>query len=827
MKTQTAFAILALIAASAATGCGSSSSSTPTTGAQRASLHRAKSCPDLLADLKADASYKINRAISRQIESIQSCIQRNGDAQCAYYGGYVGVDYAGAAESGAARNAAPAADASASGASSSSSSGGSDSAQSYSQTNTQVKGVDEADIVKNDGKNIYVLHGNTFKVINAWPANELKEVGSIDVEGQPQEMFVSDGKVVVYSQVNGDKIFSAAGVTPKTQYTDYGYPMPARAAVASDVAYYPGYTSTYAPLTKVTVMTLNGTAPAVAREVYFEGNYLDARRVDAHVRTVLQGYAYGPKLKYSIYEMYAADANGATTADQTPKTGSETIRALERLRSQNLASISNSQLGEWLPYTFIKDASGVHTKTVACEDFYVPSVGSTENGMTEVVSIDLANPIAEPRESAILGRTETVYGNANTMYLAAQAYVEPPFSWYDEGVVGSGGGVAVSPPSTGGVAEPAPAPSPTPGGKAAAIAANVRTQADPVTTAPTVAYSTANTHIHKFDFANQADFPNYIASGTVAGTLKDQFSLDDRDGFLRVATTETRNYVTTEGKWVSADTTAPTPGQPAPARPSTINHVYVLGVDGPWLETKGDVGELAPNERIFSVRFLGGRGYVVTFRQVDPLFVVDLAAPSNPRLLAALKIPGFSEYMHPLDENHLLTIGRNASTSGRTQGLQLQIFDVTDGASPKLQHQFTYTGQEYGQSEAEYDHKAFTFFAEKGLLAFPYYSYNGWSNANDTGVRSTLELFKVDVNTGFAKLGSIDGSSLVSSAPTGYCGGYFAPSVRRGVFLENFAYAVSYGGIVAKDSNNLGAAGSQLALPPPKTNESYGPVCAY
>src|SRR5690606_35919325 len=110
-------------------------------------------------------------------------------------------------------------------------------AASYSETNTQVKGVDEADIVKNDGKNLYVLHGRSFKVLNAWPATELQEVASHDVEGQPTEMFVADGKVVVYSQVNGVDVFAAAGVTPKEQYVGYGYPgVP---GIAQDVAIAP------------------------------------------------------------------------------------------------------------------------------------------------------------------------------------------------------------------------------------------------------------------------------------------------------------------------------------------------------------------------------------------------------------------------------------------------------------------------------------------------------------------------------------------------------------------------------------------------------------
>ncbi len=862
MHVKTAFVVLAALASASAIGCGSSKSSNDdVTGSARASLHRAKSCGDLLSDLKADATYKLNKAINLQIAGVQACVKKYGDDKCAYYGGYVGLGGSfgarGGAEDAQATGAAtPAADPNSSGGGSKSSS-----ATTYSQTNTQVKGVDEADIVKNDGKNLYVLHGRAFKVINAWPADTLKEMASIDVEGQPSEMFVADGKVVVYSQVNGAKVFQAAGVKPKTQYSDYGYGYAyangggaARAPTTDPGPGLPTDPSTgtptqpevYVPLTKVTVMQLNGTTPTVTREVYFEGNYLDSRRVGPHVRTVFQGYQYGPALKTSIYELYPQTTPGANpvkegdttgsggtttttpSTDPYPKNGTQMIAALEQLRGVNLAAINATQLSDWLPYTFVKNGNAVSAQTVACEDFYVPTVGSTESGMTEVASLDLSDPASTPKETAILGRAETVYGNADTLYLAAQAWVEPPFMWNDQyagGPVAVGGGTAASPPpdTTETAPAPAPAPAPKPGGLPSMKAGNLKPMTESAQVSADssiVTWSQSNTHIHKFEFKTDAKFPNYVASGTVTGAVKDQFSMDDKDGYLRVATTENRQYVTVDGQYVQPDfNTTENAGKPI-VRPNQVNHLFVLGQNGPWLDQAGDAGEIAPNETLQSVRFVDGRGYVVTFRRVDPLFVYDLQNPKAPTLLAALTIPGFSEYMHPLDQNHLLTIGRNATATGQTQGLELKVFDVTNGANPIVQHKFTYSSAEYGNSEAEYDHKAFTYFDDKQLLAFPYYSYGS------STMRSSLEIFKVDLATGFNKLGSIDHTPLLDKNPQGYCGGYFAPSVRRGVFLENVVYSVSYGGIVAKDANNLLGAGNQVALPSPETNDGYGPVCA-
>lgn len=908
MNVRTSRTALALLTAitSLAWGCAPTHDG-DNAGDTRATLHRAKGCNDLLGDLQADAAFKVNKAVDQQIAQIKECIAHNGDANCAY-GGYVssgGDSFGEASDTGAepprdsqGASPSPTTPGSNSGTSTDSpssgnSSGAGDQASSHSDTNTQVAGVDEADIVKTDGKNLYILHGNTFKVVKAWPASALAIASSIEIEGQPTEMFVEDGVVVVYSNVNGNAIYTAAGVTPKSGYNDYyGYGGKAEPAITPTN----GTTASsgpYVPLSKITILKLTNDTPSVARELYFEGGYLDSRRVGAQVRTVLSGSVHGPKLLNSIYELFgngdpgtapgnpgspdkppnttppsppvdagssepnpgvdagpAPELDAGTTADASvdedggiaplafrndgvspqdwapgtyPKSGTEAIQALEQLRKQNLSAIQASQLSDWLPYTFAKDGGKVTASTVACENFYIPTIGSTESGFTEIASIDLANPAALPRETAILGQAQTVYGSADTLYLATNAWIEPPVMWGSVGVSNSGsgssGGTVASPPpdaqpvaqdggasASGGTTAPDPAPIPEGG--------QVRPLTNPAPIGPVKTWSTSKTHVHKFQFASDPSFPTYVASGTVVGSVKDQFSLDDKDGKLRITTTENRFYTTSDDQYVSPSRSTST------QYPNTVNRLFVLAEKSGELAIVGDVGELAPNERIYSTRFVGNRGYVVTFRQVDPLFVVDLATPEKPTLLGELTIPGFSEYMHPIDDNHLLTIGRAATAEGRQQGLQLQIFDVTNGAAPKVAFQYAYSGDEYGMSTAEYDHKAFTYFADKNLLAFPYFG------SSSTGVHSSLELFRIDLAKGFSKLGSIDATALVSS-PNGYCGGYYGPSVRRGVFLENFIYSLSYGGIIAKDVNDLASKGTELPLPAPQADPTYGsgPVC--
>lgn len=826
MKTKTAFVLLSALASTVAWGCGGATKTDGNlAGSQQAALHRAKSCPDLLTDLKADALHKLNKVIDAQVRSIIACQAQLGQTseQCAYYGG-MGGGFAtaerGSADSSMGGSAPPQSPSpSPAGESGNTSGGATPTAPAHSETNVQVKGVDEADFVKTDGKNFYLLHGNSLKVIKAFPASAMSELGSATIEGSPSEMFVDGGKIVVYSTVNGGPLFQAAGIKPKETYNDYGYatsggPMTDGAPSRSPSDPSTGTATPFVQMTKITVLTLSGNTPVVAREAYFEGSYLSSRRVGNHVRTVLQGGAHGPRLKYSMWDGY--DGTGPQPAQ--PKNGTEAISMLEQLRSENVSRIQASTLEEWMPVTFTKQGAGVTTSHAACEDFYVPTVGSTEHGLTEIATLDLANPSAMPRETAILGRSDTVYASADTIYLAARAYADQ-----SEFMGWGGGGGAVdmgapnttepsTPPSSGGEEPlPAPPPAPTP------VEGGVRIRTIAAPDAPLKPVAVNFTHVHKFELASDPTFPNYQASGTVAGQVKDQFSLDDKDGFLRIATTEQRMYQDeidriknpSQGSTVVNDTRE---------RPRTASHLFVLQQTGPILGKVGDVGDLAPGERIFSVRFVGTRGYVVTFRQVDPLFVIDLATPQKPEVLAALKIPGFSEYMHPIDDNTLLTIGRDATDDGQVRGLALQIFDVRDGRNPVLKQKFVYAASEYGHSEAEGNHKAFTYFADRGLLAFPYTSYG-------TSTTSTLELFKVDPASGFRRLGAIDHSPLFTSNPNGYCGGYYDPSVRRGIFVENTAYAISYGGIIAKDITKLTAAGTTFALPAPKADPSYGAYC--
>ena len=198
------------------------------------------------------------------------------------------------------------------------------------------------------------------------------------------------------------------------------------------------------------------------------------------------------------------------------------------------------------------------------------------------------------------------------------------------------------------------------------------------------------TQIHKFELGEGR--PRYAASGEVRGRLLNQYSMSEYEGNLRVAVTEDEK----DGR-------------------KQVSSVHVLRPSGPLLRTVGSLGGLGRDERIYSVRFAGPRGYVVTFRQVDPLYALDLSHPRRPRSLGELKITGYSAYLHPVGDGRLLGVGREADAKGRALGAQISLFDVT--GSPKRLSRL-HLPKVY-DTQVEYDQHAFLHWPATGLTVLP------------------------------------------------------------------------------------------------------------
>jgi beta propeller domain-containing protein len=243
----------------------------------------------------------------------------------------------------------------------------------------------------------------------------------------------------------------------------------------------------------------------------------------------------------------------------------------------------------------------------------------------------------------------------------------------------------------------------------------------PIPTSPQVEPPRSFTTVHRFA-TGDPDSTSYQASGELPGFVLNQFSLSEHEAVLRAATTETPLW------WDG--------GQPD----ENQSFVTVLDERGGALVQIGQVGGLGRGERIYAVRFIEDAGYVVTFRQVDPLYVVDLERPAEPRVRGELKIRGYSAYLHPLGEGLLLGVGQDATERGAQLGTQLSLFDVSDPSRPTRLHQRAVADASSG---AEFDHHAFLWWAPRDLAVLPLIVYTekdffagaaGFRVRRDTGI---------------------------------------------------------------------------------------------
>ena len=240
-----------------------------------------------------------------------------------------------------------------------------------------------------------------------------------------------------------------------------------------------------------------------------------------------------------------------------------------------------------------------------------------------------------------------------------------------------------------------------------------------------------STNIHTFDISASGE-TLYTGSGRVEGQILDQFSLSEYEGVVRVATT-----VGQWGRWWLEDP------EPMSSQVVTLGRAVDDAGDLILIEL-GKLEGIAEGERIWSTRFDGDRVYIVTFMQIDPLWIIDLSDETNPTILGELEVPGVSTYIHPLSKDQILTIGMGPANEDGTgldwSNVRISLFDVSNTSSPTLADVFSIspvqnrndTAWQWSYSEATYEHKAFQYWAPKGLLAVPIstYRYNNWYAEN-------------------------------------------------------------------------------------------------
>ncbi|HEX5060813.1 MAG TPA: beta-propeller domain-containing protein [Kofleriaceae bacterium] len=505
----------------------------------------------------------------------------------------------------------------------------------YTTTNVHEKGVDEADLVKTDGKYVYTLRNNELIVAKTWPVDKPDVVARLTFKTMvPTQLYLHGEQLVLQ------------GYATQPRQNQYAY----------------GSTRV------IVVNAHNRERPKLEKIFDVDGGTFSSRIVGDDMYLVQNGYLQmPPKLLESAQKVMAK----IPRADQTSLRPWEIqSRLAATLRKAIYSNLTAQDVEAMLPAIY----NGSQKTPLACDSLYMPP-NNMQLGLTALARISLTSSKTDLVGAMVSGGT--VYASTDSLYIAS-----PFYQWNQQG------------------------------------------------------YSNMQTQVHQFSLADKDGKPRYVASGAVDGNILNEFSMSEYNGDLRIATTD--------WQWN---------GQQGG------NHLFVMRPRGSKLEVIGAVRGLAKGERIYAGRMFGDRGYLVTFKQTDPLFTLDLSDPQHPRVAGELKINGFSNYIHPMGGNLLLTIGQDADENGRVKGMHLQMFDVNDATNPKRRFHETFAlknGGNYSYSAAQNDHHAFTYDPFTGTLALPFYEYNSNTGTNYQG----LIAYHVDAKRGFKSLGRIDHGML-------------------------------------------------------------------
>ncbi len=559
----------------------------------------------------------------------------------------------------------------------------------YSTTNIQEVGVDESDVVKSDGTYFYIARGTTLRIVRANPADELAEVGRLDLDLRVNEMYLYGSKLILLAQ------------RYQESNSNWDYP---------EITIWPPY-YVDSNLTAVEVDVSDPASPAVTKQVEFDGALADSRLTNERLILIL------------------------TIAPRLPD------------NSTPLA-VGLMPLEEFMPK--LRSAGNEHDM-VTWDDCLHPA---SPDGyfLTAVLTLDAADIESTLHSVAVVAGAGTIYASTEALYITDTEYNQNN---------------------------------------------NYREM----------------TAIHKFAF-DENGAAQYVASGSVPGRLLNQFSLGEHEGYLRVATHVNNprffgwfDDVVGVGVAETPDGDAPVDNAQSTSPPDDFNAIYVLGQSDNELEVAGTIENIAPGENLYSARFMGTRGFLVTFRRIDPLFTLDLADPTNPEIKGELKIPGYSDYLHPLGDSHLIGVGRAVVTMSSWGGeepgaAQLSLFDVSDLSNPTLVQQIELGGI-HSWSYVSYTHKAFTLMPEQGLLAMPMQLTDVGTTYSeyDLDPFRGVVCFDVDTETGFTERGRI---TAVDSSDDYYRLWYPGRYPWfRAAFIDNTLYAISADGVAAAPADSL------------------------
>ena len=398
------------------------------------------------------------------------------------------------------------------------------------------------------------------------------------------------------------------------------------------------------------------------------------------------------------------------------------LRAEREATEKNRDILRNSDPEHWIPYYVVADADGDVTAEGTlfdCDRAAHPEEFSGLDMLT-VATIDLGSGLHVVDATGVLATGDTVYASTDSLYVALQNW--DTFRWLESGEADTGPSDVV-------------------------------------------------TDIHQFDLTDPRR-AEYVATGRVDGFLLNQFSMDEYDGTLRVASTSRPAW------WGDGG--------------DSQSFVTVLERRGGELAELGRVGGLGRTEQIYSVRFLGDVGYVVTFRQTDPLYTIDLSDPSRPTVAGELKIEGYSAYLHPVADGLLLGVGQDATAQGRTLGTQVSLFDVSDPADPRRVDQYTLS--EGSTSQAEVDHHAFLYWEDTGLVMVPVQQW-WWDSKSESHFFGAVALELDDDH-----LHEVDRITHPGGTDDGWDG---RAQILRSLVIGDAVYTISPKGVMKSDLDSL------------------------
>jgi len=560
----------------------------------------------------------------------------------------------------------------------------------FSQTNTQVQGVDEGDTVKTDGQYLYILSGGQLVILNAWPADQLQIVSETTLTGNSLVEYLDGNRLTVISQTYQQNYFYPGGAALVFPF----YRMPSQV----DVTVYD---------------VSDPSAPAIVQQNTLDGTYDSSRAIGNTVYVAVNSYLNLPMPAYTIENTPVNSPTGVLALAWGSTLIYETEAAYRaRLEAMPLDAFLPQYTTQWT------DAGGAHETSgllTTAADIYQPGVPDDTNLMS-VVSFDMGGSSFGPTHSVSF---LTSYGA--TLYAATDNFYLISSQW---------------------------------------------------------------SYVSDWTFINQISLQDgglqFTATGRVPGTTLNQFSVGEDGAYLDIATT------TGWGTDASAN-------------------VYVLGENDGTLDIVGSLDNLAPGEQIYSVWFMGDRGFVSTFQRVDPLFALDLSDPTAPRVAGTLEMSGYNSYLQPLDATHLLGIGQDVNpATNEPDGLVLSLFDVSDLNNPTLVSRYEVAPNGWSWSQAQYDYHAITYYPQFQALTLPLDSDQYVSSADGSGGQWVYQnaqlVFHVDLTGGTLSLqGTVTDSS----------------EIQRGVFINNVLYSISDTSVQAHSLDDLTTLIAQVQLPAP------------